>query len=268
MTLLISFVLLMLTSIILYIAPHGRVAYWSDWYLWGFSRTEWGNLHINLGVLFLIAFFLHFYYNLNMIIAYMKNKARKFRLFTGSFNVALVLTAVVCFGTYFMIPPMNLVIKLGEAITAKADGKYGEPPYGHAELSSLKIFSKRVDLDLDKVKKLFEEKGINIEDDSQPILEIAENNNTTAKKLYEIMQTVAEKPSGSFTFPDAPPPGFGRKTLADVCAEYELHVPTIMAALQVKNIKPDLSKTIKDMAEENNMEAMTIFEIIHQAATE
>jgi len=59
LTMLISFVLLVLTSVILYIVPQGRVAYWADWHLLGLSKSQWGNLHINLGFLFLLAGFLH-----------------------------------------------------------------------------------------------------------------------------------------------------------------------------------------------------------------
>lgn len=266
LTLLVSFILLMLTSIILYISPHGRVAYWSDWHLWGFTRTEWTNLHLNIGVLFLIAFLFHFFYNLSVITAYLKNKAKNIRVFTVNFNVALGLTLAVCIGTYYMIPPMNLVINAGELFSGWADAKYGEPPYGHAELSSLKIFAARVNLDLEKIKEIFSTRGIVIEGDKQPVGEIAKANNLTAKELFEIMQPAAiYQPEGS-TFPDEPPPGFGRKTLADVCAEYDLHTPTVLAAFQQNKIKAELTQTIKEIADQNNKEAMAIFELIHEAA--
>jgi len=257
----------MLTSVILYIAPHGRVSYWSDWHLWGFSRTEWTNQHLNLGVLFLIAFAIHFFYNMKVITTYLKNKAKKIRVFNGSFNFAFALTLVVCVGTYFMLPPMNLVIKLGEVITERADIKYGEPPYGHAELSSLKIFAKRVNLDLRKAKELLYMQGIKIEDDNQSVGDVAKSNNINPKKLFEIMQPATISPPAWSTFPEDPPPGFGRKTLADVCAEYDLHIPFILEALKKNNLKADPTGTIKEIAEANNREAMSIFEIIHNAAT-
>ena len=60
---LLSFLLLILNSIVLYIVPHGRIAYWADWRLWGLTKTEWENQHIIIGILFLLAIFLHIYYN-------------------------------------------------------------------------------------------------------------------------------------------------------------------------------------------------------------
>lgn len=70
----------MLTSIILYIVPQGRVAYWSNWQLWGLSKTQWGNIHVNIGILFLIAISFHIYYNWKPILFYLKNPARQLKI--------------------------------------------------------------------------------------------------------------------------------------------------------------------------------------------
>ena len=141
LTALLSFVLEMLTSVILYIVPQGRVAYWSDWRLWGLSKSQWGSLHVNLGVLFLIAICLHTYYNWSAIVAYLKNRAAQLRIFSTDFTVALILCLVFALGTYWELPPFSTIIEIGDQIKEAAAKKYGEPPYGHAELSSLIIFS-------------------------------------------------------------------------------------------------------------------------------
>ena len=70
----LTFIIVILTSIILYIVPHGRVAYWADWHLWGLSKDDWGNIHINTGLLFLIALLLHTYYNWKSLMAYLKDR--------------------------------------------------------------------------------------------------------------------------------------------------------------------------------------------------
>jgi hypothetical protein len=53
------------------------VAYWADWRLWGLTKEQWGNVHINIGLLFLLSIFLHIYYNWKALLAYLKNKARQ-----------------------------------------------------------------------------------------------------------------------------------------------------------------------------------------------
>ncbi len=239
MTMFISFILLVLTSVILYIVPQGRVAYWADWHLWGLSKTEWGNQHINLGFLFLFAGLLHIYYNWRPITAYMKNRARELKVFTLSFNVAMLLTLVIGVGTYFEVPPMSSVIDLGDSFKDAAAIKYGEPPYGHAELSSLKLFSKKQDVDLDQAMDLLKTAGIQFSDSKETLAVIAAENKLSPQAIYQIIKPAVRKKAAGSTesFPDSPMSGFGNMTLAAVCSEYNLIFHDIRRGLQEKNVK-------------------------------
>ncbi len=266
LTMLISFILLVLTSIILYIVPQGRVAYWADWHLWGLSKSQWGDLHINLGFLFLTAGLLHIFYNWKPMIAYMKNRAKELKIFTPAFTVSLILTLVVGIGTLLNIPPMSTVITFGESIKDAAAEKYGEPPYGHAELSSLKLFAKQSDLDLAQAKELLSKAGIVFEDDGQTILAISKANKMAPKAVAAIMLPAKKQITGDTPFPDAPPSGFGRKTLAAICTEYSLNIPTIVRELGKQNIKADPEKTIKEIAAANNMDPHAFFGVLHNVA--
>ena len=107
LTALVSFLLLILNSVVLYIVPHGRIAYWADWRMWGLTKTDWSNQHVIIGILFLLALFLHIYYNWKPIVAYLKNKARQLKVFTREFNVALIFTIICTVGAYFEVPPFN-----------------------------------------------------------------------------------------------------------------------------------------------------------------
>ncbi len=236
LTALITFLLEVLTSVILYIVPQGRVAYWADWKLWGLTKTQWGNLHVNLGVLFLIAIFLHIYYNWNPLIAYLKNKAREMRVITKEFNIALVLTLLFGLATYFEIPPIYTIIEIGASIKDRAARAYGEPPYGHAELSSLKVFCKKTGLDLEQSMEKLDAAGIKYRDQSQAVGEIAKNNNLSPKALFAIMKPVGV-PEAQKSLPENPPSGFGNRTLADICHEYDLNIKIAVRGLADRKIK-------------------------------
>ena len=265
MTMFISFILLVLTSIILYIVPHGRVAYWADWHLWGLTKTQWGNLHINLGFLFLFAGFLHMYYNWAVITAYMKNRAKEIKVFTPSFNVALLLTVVVGVGTYFEVPPMSSVINLSESIKNAASEKYGEPPYGHAELSSLKLFTKKQGLDLNQAAFLLKKADIQFNDSKDTLATIAKVNKLSPQEVYNIIKpaAAAKTAEGTISFPDSPMTGFGNKTIAAVCSEFNLMFPVIQRGLAKKGVKVEAEMTIKEIAAANDTDPMAIFEDIH-----
>lgn len=268
LTMLISFILCVLTSVILYIVPHGRVAYWSDWRLWGLSKTQWSELHLNLGILLILAGILHLYYNWNPLIAYLKSKAKTLTVFNVNFNIALLLTLVIGLGTYFQVPPMSTIISIGASIKDAAGIKYGEPPYGHAELSSLKMFTKKVDLDLDQSIALLRQANIDFDNEKQTILAIATANNLTPKELFAVIKPATKNKGGKDhpALPDSPPPGFGRKKLADICTDFNLDLATITTALSQAGIEADPNQSVKEIASQNDMEPMAIFEIIRDAA--
>lgn len=46
LTAFLSFFMMLLTSVVLYLTPQGRVAYWADWRLLGLSKEQWGAIHI------------------------------------------------------------------------------------------------------------------------------------------------------------------------------------------------------------------------------
>lgn len=272
MTMLASLALLLLNSVILYIVPEGRVAYWADWHMGGLTKSQWGDQHITVGVLFLVASILHMYFNWPVITAYMKNKAREIKVFTGSFNVALVITLLVAVGTYFEIPPMSTIVHFGSVIKEGGAKKYGEPPYGHAELSSLKLFSKKEGLDADKALALIKEAGLQVESTTDTLKNIATNNKLTPQQVYEIIKPaklLVETGSGdnqvaapAVSFPDHPKPGFGKRSLEEVCIEFGVDVDMIVSGLKALGINCSSSSIIKEISEESGKEPMELFEVI------
>ena len=91
LTALLTFLLLVLTGVVLYIVPQGRVAYWSGWTLWGLSKTQWTSFHINLALLFLIAGALHVYYNWKAITTYLRDRLKRMVVLTREFVLALLI---------------------------------------------------------------------------------------------------------------------------------------------------------------------------------
>ena len=261
LTALVSFVLEVITSVILYIVPQGRVAYWADWHLWGLNKSQWGAMHINLGVLFLLAISFHIYYNWKPITAYLKSKTRQFKIFTREFNVALVLSILFISGTYFEIPPLSWIIELGETVKDSGAKKYGEPPYGHAELSSLKTFTSRMGLDLAESTERLAQAGIKFESNKQTIQEIANLNNLPAQQIYLTMKPIKQD-TETAGLPDEPKPGLGRITLSDLCSEYQIDVIAVLKILEDKKIKASADMKIKEIAEQNELTPIDLHEII------
>ncbi len=266
LTALNAFVFLILTSVILYIVPQGRIAYWANWRLWGLSKTDWTNIHINLGVLFLLSILLHIYFNWKPMISYLKNKARQLRILTREFNIALVVTAVFIIGTLLMLPPFGWVIDVNEALKSAAAQRYGEPPYGHAELSSLAVFAKKTGLDVKQAKTRLAEAGIEPTSNQETIQQISERYGLSPKQLSALMAPAEAGDAASKAFPENPPAGFGRQTLTTIAETYQLDTGKLIQALSEHGVTAQPSLSVRDIADANARSAMDIFEIIKQTA--
>ncbi len=269
LTLLLSFVSLVLTSIVLYVVPEGRVAYWSDWHWLGLSKSQWGDLHINLGFLFLAAGLLHLGYNWKAMVASMTNKARGLRRFTPALSVALLANVVIVVGTLLHLPPFTAILEFGHSFKETAAVKFGEPPYGHAELSSLALFAKRTGLGLDTMKAGLTKAGIHFSGEDQTLLAIAKANGITPKAVADAMNIdTLKKADATQPFPAEPFPGMGRMVLKDLCRQYGLDQQRIIAALAARNIAADPEKSLKEIAGAHGSDPHALFEIIHAAAVE
>ncbi|HKI81481.1 MAG TPA: DUF4405 domain-containing protein, partial [Pseudodesulfovibrio sp.] len=99
LTALLSFAVTTLTSVILYIVPEGRVAYWADWHLLGMTKSQWGDVHTTVGTLFLAALLLHIWLNWKPLMNYMKNRMRELVVMTAPMIVSFILVFLVFAGT-------------------------------------------------------------------------------------------------------------------------------------------------------------------------
>jgi hypothetical protein len=262
----LSFVLMVLTSVVLYIVPQGRVAYWADWHLLGMTKTDWGNIHINLGLLFLISLLLHIYYNWKALISYLKNKTKQIKVFTPEFSLALAITIVAAVGTYLMVPPFSWVMSLNDHFKDSGTKKYGEPPYGHAELSSLKTFAKKMNLDLEKSMELLKQAGYVVTDSTETLKTIGDQNERSPQQVYETIKPAAKYTTGmsktETALPESPQPGTGRLTLADFCAQYGLNNKWIVRELKRHAIEASEELTLKTIAAQSNLSSIELYERI------
>ncbi len=266
LTTLLSFILLLATSIILYVTPQGKIAFWANWKIFGLGKEEWGALHTNLGFLFIIAGIIHTLLNWKPIVAYLKNKAQQVKVFTADFNMALAITLFITLFTLFDLPPVNAVQTFGESIKTAAAATYGEPPYGHAEASPLQAFCKRTGLDLDAALEALGKANLKAVSAQATLAEIAQANGMAPQQVYEIMKPAEQAPRQGEpkTMPESPGSGFGRKTLSSVCAEYGLDQEKTIAGLRALGIEAAADATVKTIAEENTMDPHGLYEVIRQ----
>ena len=185
---LFSSLMLIYTGIFLFIAPPGRIAHWALWTLGGLSKEQYGNLHLVFILVFIISFVLHIYYNFKPIMQYLKNKAKKFVFFTPETTLALAICVLVAIGGLAGQGPLHSFLEWGEDISASWAEKYGKPPYGHAELSTLAVFTKKMKFDPKDSLRTLEAEGIIVDGLDSTLAKISADNKTSPQKLYKILK--------------------------------------------------------------------------------
>jgi hypothetical protein len=123
----------------------------------------------------------------------------------------VVLTLVFVLGTYLETPPFLWVVEISESIKDSAAEKYGEPPYGHAELSTLKTLTSKMGFDLAKSVESLRAAGVKFKSEEQTIREIAKQNQISPQQVYLAMKplnTVGKNKK----LPLSPPAGLGRRS--------------------------------------------------------
>jgi hypothetical protein len=181
------------TGIVLYIVPHGRIARWMDWHLFGLDKTQYQALHTTSMILFLAFGILHIYYNWKPIVNYMKNSTQKISFTKKEFLIALFLNLFFVVGTLFQIQPFKGFLDLGESIKSSWAEKINDnevkimPPPERLNRRTLRELSDMGNIDLNKAVKILEARGLDNIDPETRIKEISEQLNMDKTEVYKLL---------------------------------------------------------------------------------
>lgn len=258
-----SFLIILISGIILYIAPPGRVSNWTDWMLFGFSKAAWQAIHTIFSYTFVILSIFHlFTFNWRVFWYYFTSKTAKGLNKQKEFIVSIVLITVVFLGTYFNTQPFKAVIDFGEWTTESWEENKEQSPVPHAESQTLRALSgKYIKMSADSILLLIRQKGLKVDSVGQTISMISELNNLTPAKLYSMILP-ASVDSSIKTENKIQIQGLGRKTINEIAKELGKEVNEVIEVLRKGNIEAIPDDKIKDVAERFGKTPTAILEII------
>ena len=269
---LVSFILLCLTGIILYIEPHGRVAYWTKWHLMGLEKDQWGNIHIYSGLLFLVAGGFHLYYNWKPLLKYLSGKVETALRYKRELVISSIVFIWIVVSGIGSLPPLVYVSDLGETIkTSWVTSPELEPPFGHAELVSLQTFCKKQRIPLDQAMQALRQAGFTVDSPKRTLAEIGDSKQTSGMGVYAVIQNLETKPQamqpgGKWTAEKVEESfagtGMGNKTVGQIIKEMDLDPTVVYQRLKDKNIEAKDDDRFKSLAGENNTTPIKIMTII------
>jgi hypothetical protein len=252
-----SFIIENVTGIVLYIVPPGRIAHWTNWKLWGFTKDQWAALHTIFGYVFLIFALIHIYYNWKPILNYIKKKVRAGIRMRMELSISLILTILFFVATAISIPPFSTVMDFGTKMKNSWEESSQEPFIPHAEDMSLEELIGQIGISQDEALALLESNGIKVPDMSSKVKDIAKEFNKSPVAIYEILEKepTPKKKSGM---------GYGWKTLENFAQELDIPLQDIMAFLQDKGIEAKKDEVIRNVAEKNGMTPYELVELIQK----
>jgi hypothetical protein len=254
----LSFIIITLSGIILFITPPGRVAYWSQWQFLWLTKQQWQAVHTIFTFLFVVAGSFHLFFNWKVIITYMRVKLdegmkRRNELLLSSTIAFLVLAL-----TLANVPPFKTVMDFGEEARNSWVSPKDEPPIPHAELLTLTQFAEKAQIPLKQIEAQLAAAGIVADSTTMSVKLIAEKHNLTPQQLYAKMQ----KGSPQKIVQVAEGGGYGRKTIAQVCDQLNVTLPEGLRRLQASGILADESNNVRDLAAKAGKSPIDIVKII------
>lgn len=268
---LFGFVVMSVTGLVLYLEPTGSVAYWTTWQLMGLTKSDWDNIHILSSILFIVAGGFHIYFNWKPLINYFRDRVSKGVKLGRELAIVTALSVWVVVSGIWPFPPLSYLLDFNEWIkeTWIVQDEYA-PPFGHAERLSLSVFSKKMEIDIEKAVTELRSEGIVFEDPQQTLEDIAAQNEVAPMELYLLIRKFEPVPEpdklATYT-PEAievefAGTGIGNKTISAVCERLGLDTAVAMARLAAAGIPAEADQTMKTAAEAAETESIEIMKVI------
>ncbi|MBN2366232.1 MAG: DUF4405 domain-containing protein [Calditrichaeota bacterium] len=250
-----GWLILIITGIVLYFAPAGRIANWVQWRFLGLTKDEWQAVHTIFAFAFIITGAFYLYYNWVIFWSYIKRRLQegmrmRRELVSSSLLIFFVLTLVIA-----GVPPFKSIMDFGEYLSDSWASESTEPPIPHAELMTLAEYAQKTNGNVIELMRNLEKAGIQQVDSSIQLEKLAELNGLSPQQLIEKVRD---------THSSAVPmlAGYGRRTVSDIADELGIDISVARERLAQQGISFEQQELIKDMAERNNILPLDIVKIM------
>ena len=204
---------------------------------------------------FIIALF-HIYYNWKALLRYIKKKAVLAFNLKLEVLISFLLAFFIVIATIYSIEPFRTIIRWNENIKNYwAAQSQAQPPIPHAEEMTVTEFCEQFDIPLELFKQRLRQNSWTYENNDETIKSIAERNNISPAKIYEVLQEPGSSSQGQGS-------GLGRKSLQQVCDELGKNVEEVVKHLEAQGIHVSSGEHIRDIADRNYLRPSDIVDII------
>lgn len=262
LTITFTFLVMSYTGIVLFIAPKGRIANWTNWELLGLDKTQYANLHVTFMVLFLAGMLLHIYLNLPSLLNYFKNRAREFSLLNKEFFFAFGINIFFVLGTLYYWVPFEPFLDFQEEVKASWEKKIDKAPYGHAELSTLQEFAERTNRDVSTIVSGLNAHQLRNVEATQTIATIAKENGKSPAQIFDIINA---KPQSNTPLKTGG--GYGKMTLREASIQNAFELDNALHVIQEKGFHATENSTLKEISDALHVKPIELLELLKTSMT-
>jgi hypothetical protein len=187
------------------------------------------------------------------------------------FLSGLVFVWIVVSGIW-SLPPLAFVSDIGESIKDSwVSSPDLEPPFGHAELVSLKTFCKKQRIPLDKAVTELRNEGFEVRSAKDTLAEIAETKDTSGMGVYAVIKKLESRPkavtAGTAWTPEKIEETFagtslGKKTFGQTITTLGIDPETARRRLKAIGIEANDNDKLKTLADKNETTPIKIMSTI------
>ena len=114
----LSFATMMVSGVVIYIAPQCWLAQQTGWTVAGVSKDQWVGLHMSFAVLFIVAAVIHLINNWKVLRHFFTSKIKAGMPRKRELAIALVIFGVIVAGTLANVPPFSALPEMEEGMKA------------------------------------------------------------------------------------------------------------------------------------------------------
>ncbi|MEE4197574.1 MAG: DUF4405 domain-containing protein [Bacteroidales bacterium] len=187
--LLFSFVVMMFSGVVLYIAPEGSLARWIGWDVLGLTKSQWEQQHTIFSYLFVIFIVLHIF-KINWVLLWSYFFAEKLKfVYLKEILIAVAITLVVFTGTLMNIDPFRFVIKAGNTLSENFGTRVERPDIPDPEKLTVEQFvGKLFNLTYADFLEVARKLHLEVDSEDQTIEDFSKKNNISPEELYLILK--------------------------------------------------------------------------------
>ena len=270
-----AFAVMVVTGVVLFIVPQGRIANWVDWRLLGLGKEAWGDLHLLFGMVFIVAGVAHLYpYNWKAFKNHLAKRVEgRLDLMRPKREAVLAVAATVLLavGAIADVPPFSYLYHLND--TAKRAWVLSpdyEPPFGHAEELPLASIARKTGMDLDIALAELKARGLRVDGPSDRLNRVARVNGLSPMDVYMLIRQFEKRPDPKSLVPFTPEAveerfegtGVGRKTLENICNEVGVDMAVARKRLAAAGIEATGNETMRAVADHHDMAPIDVLKTL------